>query len=416
MEPSQKIIPSHELPMPAKPPSQTYKKKQKMIFLGALLIIFCISIIFLLYHRTQISHSQKTQPTPANESQKQYSITSKTQHISSHAFLPVIYEPTTQNASNGESALQLLKGLTTTFVFRGIFQWGKSSPIAADFSGVTNNIHNLKQAIPGLIYEGGIGAQYFDKKSTWTNGSIISTADFTSMVARNKQGGYLTFPGSSGYVPDLASPLYQKYLEQWSEKQIDAGVDGIFFDDPFYYAQYKVNVLHANASTIYQEYANYLYYNQNSVVKELRSYATAKGRPFFVTINAGRCNSLLTFFTKYPFTLQPNDYISCSFALNDFNANSNPSLQVTEDFNAIKQAAQNIMHKNVPIITFIDWPSEMNMFKKLTTQQQITVLSNIYATTKSQGIYFALPVLVKGQHYDALGNGTYDAMTRLVEQ
>ena len=106
----------------------------------------------------------------------------------SNSFITVLYESTTQHASNGASALTFLKALKAQFVFRGMFQWGATSPVASDFTSVKDNIAQLRGSLSGLVYEGGIGAQYFDRNSTWPNGSPVSTTELNSVVGRDKQG------------------------------------------------------------------------------------------------------------------------------------------------------------------------------------------------------------------------------------
>lgn len=326
---------------------------------------------------------------------------------------PVIYESTLRNTATGQTAVQLLKSVGTTFVFRGTFQWGSGSVDPAYFRKIKNNITQLKQAMPGIRFEGGIGTQYLAQGSIWPDGTPLSSSDYAAMCGHDKAGNCLNFPGANGYTPDLASARYRKYLVEWGERQIDEGIDGMFFDSPFSYAKYKVNTLGYNAMQTYKIYAGYLYNGQDGVVKNLRTYALSKGRKFFDTINAETCNQAVSFFSNYPYMLQPNDYISCSFEQADFNLHSNPSLSVSENFAAIKRALIKLMKKNVPIIAFIDWPGQMTPFEKLTTQQQATILKNIYDATKINGVSFALPVYISGASYDSTWYGTYRSMVKL---
>lgn len=326
------------------------------------------------------------------------------------ALVPAIYEPITHSSSNGKTSVQLLRNMGVNFVFRGTFQWGKGSTSMHDFMTVSSIIQQFKKAVPHLIFEGGIGTQYLSINSIWPDGSTISSSDFASMI-----GGKTTFVyDASGYYPDLASQVFRKYLVAWGKRQIDEGVDGMFFDSPFGYVERKAKTLHytqAQEVQAYKQYASYLYNGTDGVVKNLRAYAATKGKKFFVTINAEQCKYVVSFYAKYPYMIQPNDYVSCSLEDSDF---TNPSLIPVENFGSLKTTIRSVMKKDVPIFVFIDWPHQMTYFKKLTTRQQSTLLTNIYKATKVQGMYFALPVYTSGAAYDSVAWGTYSTMLSLV--
>ena len=332
-------------------------------------------------------------------------------HPAHVGLVPAVYEPISQSSANGDTAKKLLGGLGTDFVFRGVFMWGNGLADVS-FKALAANIDQLRDQTPHLLFEGGIGTQFLEPGSTWANGSPISTSDFDNMIAMDKSGHFLLYNGGPGYVPDLASALYRSYVIGWGEKQIDAGVDGLLFDDPYIYADYQVAEMGQNPGETYKNYSGYLFSNPDAVVRSLRAYAASKGREFFATTNLGTCDATRAFIANYPYAVQSNDYISCSFETQDFDPHANPSLVPKDDFGGIVTTIRKFTRR--PIITFIDWPSQMTLFQELSTQQQITALTNIYRATKMHGLYFALPVYVAAQNYDAAADGTYGAMARLV--
>ncbi|MHB1988282.1 MAG: hypothetical protein ACYCSF_09890 [Acidimicrobiales bacterium] len=131
----------------------------------------------------------------------------------------------------------------------------------------------------------------------------------------NKAFPYTFPPTPTAYIPDLASPRYQQYLIGWGEKQIDAGVSGMFFDAPYLFAQDLIKKNGLNPTKTYEKYGSYLF---DDVVAPLKAYAQSKGQPFFATFNSGTCSTFAQFATSYPATVEPSDYLTCSFDMADF--------------------------------------------------------------------------------------------------
>ena len=317
--------------------------------------------------------------------------------------------------SNGETAVQAASQFNANFIFRGTFQWGltgvragpeSSTPLFIKFS---ENIKALKQSNPNLVYEGGFGTQYLPRNDAWPNGTAISDMDFSSMVGKNSSGGWLELGGFHGYIPDLASPTFRTFVIQWSERQIDEGVDGMFFDDPYTYAIYLVDVEHQNASTVYNQYAGYM----NSIVQSLKSYASAHGRTFFATINSGRCTNIQGQL-QYPAVLSFVSYFTCSADDKDFDATANPSLQPVENFTQLKASVTAVV--NVPIMVFIDWPAQQFALANMTTQQQILILTNLGNRLRASGLPFVYHVYHHLPLYDSVAEGTYSTLLQLAKE
>lgn len=335
---------------------------------------------------------------------------SNTSTSPSSGLVPILWESTTFDLSNGETPVQAAAAFHANFLFRGTFQWGlggaqvgpeSSSPL---FAHLSQSIRALKHSDPGLIYEGGYGTQYLPTNATWPNGTAVAPPSLAGMIAKNSTGGLMT--GYTGYVPDLASQEYRTYVVQWSERQVDEGVDGIFYDDPYQYASYLVNVENQNATVVYNAYAGYM----DSVVKAVQSYASAQGRSFFATINSGTCDEIQDQL-DYPATINFVSYVSCSADAADFNATSNPSFQPVENFTQLRAAITAMV--DVPIMVFIDWPTQQFALGNLTTSQQDTVLTNLYHSVESSGMAFVFEVFHHSPRYDSVAEGTYSTSLRL---
>ena len=314
--------------------------------------------------------------------------------------------------SNGETPVQAATQFNANFIFRGSFQWGfqgvhagpeSSTPL---FLKTSRGIASLKQSNPHLLFEGGFGTQFLPRNVTWVNGTAISDAAFNDMVGKNASGGWLQLYGYDGYVPDLASPTFRTFVAQWSERQIDEGVDGMFFDDPYLYADYLVNVEHQDPATVYHQYAGYM----SSVVQSLKSYGSEQGRAFFATINSGWCDRIQTQL-QYPSLINFVSYVSCSADMRDFNATANPSLSPVENFTQLKASITGAV--DVPIMVFVDWPGQQSALLNLTTPQQTRVLANLCNQVEDSGMLFVYEVFHHLPTYDSVAEGTYSTLLQL---
>jgi len=324
-----------------------------------------------------------------------------------------LYEPTITTTYGGHTAVELLHGMDAGFVMRGFFKWDVTPP--SQYDELKASIAELKQAVPELIYEGAVTTAFFVRDDTWADGRPISDSEFSQMVAHDKNGNPLPDPGfpNAGFLGDLASPLYREYLAGWAEKQIDAGVDAMFFDQVYGYAHYRVETMGQDLNLVYLDYAGYY----KMLVDELKSYAASRGRQFCAARNSGVLMSVVEGYLQHPFLLQADDYIHGSFSTDDFS----PPFVPVEDFGKIKADLTQAMGREVPIIMFIDWAgrkpgTQLSRFVSLSTEDQITVLRNIDAATKQAGILFAYPVYggqtVKGD-YDSVKYGTYETIVSL---
>ena len=319
-----------------------------------------------------------------------------------------VYQPTTARASDGRTAVQLLKGMHTNYVMRGFFKWGPSPP--AQYIVLKSSVAQLKAAIPSLIYGGGIAAQYLVRQDTWANGGKISDPDFQKMLARDASGNPIA--AYDGFLPDLASSAYRDYLIGWSKKQVDAGVGAIFFDGVYVYAQYKTQYMGKRWTDTMTEYGGYF----ASVTANVKAYAASKGRQLFITMNNQRAVDIATWPAA---SVTMEDFVSVTFSAADFQA----PFSLTEDWAKIKSAITSKFGHEVLIVAFIDWSSNedtaMHRFGTLSTANQINLIRQLDSATRSAGILFAYPVYggnVDSQtKYDSVKYGTYDTIVSLAK-
>ena len=309
------------------------------------------------------------------------------------------YQQTNWMSHDGRNATQLLAGMDADFVMRGWFKSVIESPNW--FVTLQNSISELKAARPSIIYEGGISASTIISGDTYADGTAISPADFSCMQAKDVNGNPITH--NAGYLSDLACPAYQTFLTGWCERQIDAGVDALFFDEVYTYAGYKIRQLGADPASTYNQYEGYF----ASLVSTLKSYASSKSRSLLVTTNGGYATRLHP--TSYDVTYQAQDFLTFSIGLNDFV----PPFNLQENWAQLKQT----LGLNLPIMAFIDFSNPgqdtaMTRFAKLSTQDQITVLKEIDAATRAAGVLFAYPIFL-AHAYDATAAGTYDTIVSL---
>jgi len=323
--------------------------------------------------------------------------------------VPALYEPTTAATTDGRRATQLLPPMHTDFIMRGWMKWGTG--LNRNYFQLKSSVSQLKNIMPGVIYQGGISAQFVDPHDTWASGLQISASDFDKMLARDSSGNRI--PIAYGYMPDLASPVYRNYLIGWCKKQIDAGVDAIFFDGVYGYAGYKVSTMGRDPHVVNPQYAGY--YKQ--VVDSLKSYAASKGRQFLAAKSGGVLAASVGIYQDYPVLLQSDDLIHGSFSTEVFS----PPFVPVEDFAKMKANLIKVRGYEVPIIMYFDWAgtdpnTQMSKFVTLSTQDQITVLENIDAATKAAGILFAYPVYggdTFAGKYDSVKYGTYNTIVVL---
>jgi len=312
-----------------------------------------------------------------------------------------VYSPTSAKASDGRTSTQLLQGANG--VMCGFLKWGITPTSIYPF--LETQISNMKLSMRGLVYQGGIGTEYLLQGDTWADGSAISQSAFNSMLARDASGNPIPF--ADGYLPDLASSAYRDFLVGWSKKQVDAGVDSMFFDGIYYYANYRIYVMGQNHDQTLTQYSGYF----KVIADQLKSYAGSKGTRVFITLNNGYGGDI----KLHPY----QDFATVSFSPQDFD----PPFTPHENWAQIKADAAQAMGRPVPIVAFIDWAGSLvgtplSKLASLSSADQVTVLRNLDASTKAAGVFFAYPVYggdtVYGK-YDSVKYGTYNTIVALAK-
>jgi len=389
--------------------------KLELIFVLVLIILISVILIYGFKHKERKYTGTIITPPPqaTNMSLRDVKVT-------------VYYEPINAKASDGRAAVDLLIPMKTDFILRGYFKWGSCldwypwvglhctyQEHLKSLSELSNLISQLKRERPNLIFGGVITFSHVDPKDTYADGTLIGD-DWKQMAFYNKNGKLIDFSG--GYVADIASPLWRKWITGWAEKMVDAGVDSFFFDQHFMAAEFKIKQGADMLSTAI-EYEKYYM----EIVNEVRAYAASKNRTVLISFNWGadvikKVGSLPNGIKTLKIMYDEMDYVVASTNPRDFNTTP-PTL--TEDWPSVKStlAAAGV---NLPIVTFLDssgkcdW-CQLYKFAQLSKQDQINYLTALYDDTKANGILFAYHVwggedkLVPSR-YDSVKYGTYDAM------
>jgi len=213
--------------------------KLKLIFVLVLIILISVLLIYGFKHKER-KYTGTITITPLPQS---------TNLSLRDARVAVVFEPINAKASDGRNATILLQDMKADFVLRGYFKWGRClewypwvglpctyQEQLQSLNELSSLISQLKRERPNLIFGGTITFSHLDPKDTYADGTPIGD-DWEQMAFRDKKGNLVKFYG--GYVADIASPLWRKYLIGWAEKQIDAGVDSFFFDQHFMAAEKK---------------------------------------------------------------------------------------------------------------------------------------------------------------------------------
>lgn len=313
-----------------------------------------------------------------------------------------LYQPTVRSAFGGREAADLLPPMQTNLVMRGWWKWGPG--FNAFYDQLKASIAQLKQKMPNVIYQGGISASYIVREDTWADGSAISHSDFAKMLARDKSGNPIPW-GGDGYLADVASPRYRKYLLGWSQKQIDAGVDSLFLDEVYLAGEMKI-AGGADRYLTYYQYARYV----KMLTSSLKSYAASKGRNLLITLN---CGNAIYFGLRPSVAYRMQDYVTVSFNKQDFV----PPFTLREDWTKINATIREKMGRSVPIVAFIDWGPDdstaLKLFSNLTRDDQIALLGQLDSATRAAGVLFAYPVFIRSPYYDSVREGTYDTIAAL---
>lgn len=311
------------------------------------------------------------------------------------SFLPILYETTSSN----KQATGILTQLGTTFVFRGTFRWGTGTPTFDSHAAAS--IKALKAANPKLVFEGGIGTQLYNLEDTSNRHEAIG----------------------------------------WGEKQIEEGVDGMFFDNP--YVVYGISSTYVNA-LFNGDYGS----NGYGVIRTLRNFADANyHRKFFAVINTN-CDDFIgsnSLWHRYPYAIQQTDYVSCGIFPDATSIQYGyPYFLKTENqyaqyFSTLKANVLQVMGKTVPVMVYIDWngcpagesyhgpqPSHggdgqyfdtgyMGYYERLSTSDKSKLLTTLYNSAQQAGVSFVLPAHVGGAcSYDAVGDRLWDTLLSLV--
>lgn len=314
-----------------------------------------------------------------------------------------LYEPTLRSNYLGQSALTVLSPMNIDFLMRGFFKWGYHPNANLIYSLLALNIIELKQAKPNLLYQGAITASRIDTIDTWPDFiTPLSNDDINNCKCYDTSGNAIPFLG--GYMADIASPIFRNFIVGWAKKQIDAGVDAMFFDERLKCAEIKISQ-GADLVTTLNQYAQYF----QEIADSVRAYASSQSKKVYITTNSNAIFFQPQFISYIASSYNMLDFITMSFNKNNFY----PPYMPQENWIQIKYLVDSIMGRSVPVIVFIDWTEncydcQLTLFSQLSSNLQNTLLHRLDSATKSAGVIFAYPVY--GGNASAINDSLYDAM------
>jgi hypothetical protein len=249
-------------------------------------------------------------------------------------------------------------------------------------------IMEIKHQLPSINIMGGLTGTSFYEDGWWPNGTTISEDSIKQMSLVLQNGATPRFYGNP--VLDIRKPLARQFLLAWTYAQLDAGVDSIFFDYIDYASHLTSDAPESSFITAWQ-----------TIASSVKEYATTKlARQVAVTVGGG--------------PIWPDqDFLTKSVKLETIEQQ-----KITDDWSRYKAQIQSVYGKIPPVMIFIDWggaKTPMEVFVKFPTQQQISMLRLLSASCVEERFLFVYP-LYKGHLYDAVSQGTYDAIRELTSE
>lgn len=325
-----------------------------------------------------------------------------------------------------DDSINLLMKADPDFIFRGFFKMDSNWGYGQDktlYTQLADAITKLKEKKPSILFEGAINAAYLDPADTWADGTPLSEDDINSMVVY-VNGKPVTrdrpqLPKKIDYAADIANKKYRDFIVGWSEKQIDAGVDCLFYDEPFINLKYKAKTKQDLQATYEEQLPIYEDQYWKDIVDRVKSYAASKGKTVYITANQNYDSIMQLHPWKYL------DFVTVQIQKEDL-----ADTRVNENWDLLKQKVRTAHGKDVPIIVFMDWANDpklaLGLFAGMSTDNQNRFLELIDQATSKNGILFAYPmhggepgIPVKSSQfegvYDSLDYGTYDNIVQLAK-
>jgi len=298
-----------------------------------------------------------------------------------------------------QTLTRILADTGTEVVFRAYFQVaGPGGTNTHDPIVLRDTIEYVRARLPWVHLMGGVDAYGYCGWSLPANGS-----EFLYVVGN----GHMPKEAPNCWDLDIAKPAARKIVLDMAYTQIDAGFDSLFFD-----------CLDCLAGTFNLNVNPYME-AWRQIASAVKDYAqTEYGREIQVCVN-----------TAWDARIWPyQDFISLGLTGTGAEMIKNQKLQI--DWGTIKRNIKNVYGRLLPIMFFLDWgsyeESPMVALANLPREDQVKVIALLHDTALREGLLFVYPLhggdimtyaqIEQGQPwrvYDAIEQGTYDAMKQL---
>jgi hypothetical protein len=295
-----------------------------------------------------------------------------------------LYEPLTGTigARDIGKVVDTLSELKPDLVFRAFFKYGPSPQ--AKYDELKQAIAKLKPRLPNVIVVGGLAPQFVPRNEIDPDtGARIPEETLQEMAFKPESLGigfdpdklptyFEAMPNSEifspmgGFFPDMANPKFRELLLRWAQKQIDAGVDAVWFDLPLEVPRFALRAkLIDKQHPVYKRYWD----AWQTVAEQTRAYARENyGKHILISCNGGP-------------TLG-NDFVTLPLPL----LNREAFLNGIPDkyFRDMKAWSRREIGWDVPILAFIDWGatthSPLGVFsQQLSAEEQNQALKTLDA-------------------------------------
>jgi len=315
----------------------------------------------------------------------------------------------------------------TEVVFRAHFRWGRdeqgtlyeqnihSGAIGeSPYPRLADRIREIQAKLPWVHFMGAITCAAFVDGDHWPNGTGVTVDAKQQMLWTLPNGTtphHFADPVRS-YVLDISKPLARQFILEYAYKQIDAGVDLFFFDEPQFVPWWSRWTYGLKVSD--KPYID----GWKQIASAVKDYARNKyAKDLLVTVNNGWANAKSDPRPPDPWPYQ--DFIAIGVSLKSLETQA-----MRDDWAGYKAQIRKVYGRLLPTMIFLDWgmpPTPLSVFGNLPREAQIRMLKLFHETALREGLLFVYPLhggLISASVnpfilYDAREQGTYDAISDL---
>lgn len=317
----------------------------------------------------------------------------------------VLYQKVTDEREGRtvDDTIKIFNETKTDFIYRGF--WRQSPLKDSVYSELEQAINQIKEEMPDVIFCGGhtsltlpaternpITGAILDRNKTWSMaldpgkwGVSVSKEDFQKQYAIKH--GWLNpddeydWQNMPAYFPDITNPDFQELLLSWSKKQIDCGVDAIWFDGLYGHAAALGEITENPDHPAVKESFD----AASKMVDEIRNYGYSKGKYIYVGTRP-------KYFAKLHYLPADIDFVAESFRPKEI-------IEKEPDEKKWKKTQSQVKEKlgDVVIFTYMDWGAKDNtplatFSQKLSKEEQRKFLKIADEFSQNNGMKFIYPV------------------------